>query len=205
MLLDEVHQVRRPAASRPVRRVGWCPRTGAPPSLLPPPPSPQAVARTFRRALELKAHCRLGLTATLVREDGRDLELNYRLGPKLYEANWMDLTRGARAGGGTQGRRAHPGVGCTPCPPPLLLLLPPAAGYLANVQVAEVWCPMTPAFYEEYLGAAGEGGGEGALALLPNTPSPPIIDWTAGDANLQHILSVMNPTKCWASACPARC
>ena len=92
MLLDEVHQV----SGRLSR-----PRTGGPTVSS----SPQAVARTFRRALELKAHCRLGLTATLVREDGRDLELNYRLGPKLYEANWMDLTRGAQ--GGAQGRRVR--------------------------------------------------------------------------------------------------
>ena len=32
----------------------------------------QAVANTFKKALRLRAHCRLGLTATLVREDGRD-------------------------------------------------------------------------------------------------------------------------------------
>ena len=35
-------------------------------------------------------------------------------GPKLYEANWLDLTR---------------------------------AGHIANVQCAEVWCPMTKEFY----------------------------------------------------------
>ena len=39
-----------------------------------------------------------------------------------------------------------------------------AAGYLANVQVAEVWCPMTPAFYKEYL-MAGESMGGSALVL----------------------------------------
>ena len=32
----------------------------------------QAVANTFKKALRLRAHCRLGLTATLVREDGKD-------------------------------------------------------------------------------------------------------------------------------------
>ena len=58
----------------------------------------------------VKAHCKLGLTATLVREDERIADLNFLIGPKLYEANWLDLTR---------------------------------AGHIANVQCAEVWCPMT--------------------------------------------------------------
>lgn len=52
----------------------------------------QAVAATFMRALKLRAHCRLGLTATLVREDGKDRRLAVYIGPKLYEANWRDLT-----------------------------------------------------------------------------------------------------------------
>lgn len=30
-------------------------------------------------------------TATLVREDDKITDLNYMIGPKLYEANWMDL------------------------------------------------------------------------------------------------------------------
>ena len=58
----------------------------------------------------VKAHCKMGLTATLVREDERISDLNFLIGPKLYEANWLDLTR---------------------------------AGHIANVQCAEVWCPMT--------------------------------------------------------------
>ena len=40
----------------------------------------------------VKAHCKLGLTATLVREDGKIKDLDFLIGPKLYEANWMDLT-----------------------------------------------------------------------------------------------------------------
>ena len=39
-----------------------------------------------------KSHCKLGLTATLVREDERIGDLNFLIGPKLYEANWLDLT-----------------------------------------------------------------------------------------------------------------
>ena len=40
-----------------------------------------------------KAHCKLGLTATLVREDEKVEHLNFLIGPKLYEANWLDLQR----------------------------------------------------------------------------------------------------------------
>ncbi|KLO05041.1 DNA repair helicase rad25 [Schizopora paradoxa] len=76
-------------------------------------------ATVFRRAVTtIKAHSKLGLTATLVREDDKISDLNYMIGPKLYEANWMDLA---------------------------------AKGHIANVQCAEVWCPMTPEFYREYL------------------------------------------------------
>ncbi len=39
-----------------------------------------------------KTHCKLGLTATLVREDDKVKDLIFLVGPKLYEANWMDLT-----------------------------------------------------------------------------------------------------------------
>ena len=50
-------------------------------------------AKMFRRVVgSVKAHCRLGLTATLVREDDLISDLNFLIGPKLYEANWMDLT-----------------------------------------------------------------------------------------------------------------
>jgi len=50
-------------------------------------------ANTFRRVLCLcKAHCKLGLTATLVREDGLIADLSYMIGPKIYEANWSELT-----------------------------------------------------------------------------------------------------------------
>ena len=53
----------------------------------------KAPAATFRQvASTVKAHCRLGLTATLVREDDLISDLAFLVGPKLYEANWMDLT-----------------------------------------------------------------------------------------------------------------
>lgn len=76
-------------------------------------------ANMFRKVISLVAtHAKLGLTATLVREDEKIDDLNFLIGPKLYEANWMDLAQ---------------------------------RGHIANVQCAEVWCPMTPEFYREYL------------------------------------------------------
>ena len=52
-------------------------------------------ADTFRKVVEIcAAHCKLGLTATLVREDDKIEDLNFLIGSKLYEANWLDLSRG---------------------------------------------------------------------------------------------------------------
>ncbi|KAI8999467.1 P-loop containing nucleoside triphosphate hydrolase protein [Gaertneriomyces semiglobifer] len=49
-------------------------------------------ANVFRRVLTtVSAHTKLGLTATLVREDDKIEDLNFLIGPKLYEANWLDL------------------------------------------------------------------------------------------------------------------
>ena len=53
-----------------------------------------------------------------MREDDKITDLNFLIGPKLYEANWLELQKN---------------------------------GYLARVQCAEVWCPMAPEFYREYL------------------------------------------------------
>ncbi|XP_045766896.1 general transcription and DNA repair factor IIH helicase subunit XPB [Maniola jurtina] len=76
-------------------------------------------AKMFRRVLTIvHSHAKLGLTATLLREDDKIADLNFLIGPKLYEANWLELQ---------------------------------AQGYIARVQCAEVWCPMMPEFYREYL------------------------------------------------------
>ncbi|KAL3092361.1 hypothetical protein niasHS_007570 [Heterodera schachtii] len=51
-------------------------------------------AKMFRRVLTIvRAHCKLGLTATLVREDDKITDLNFLIGPKIYEANWMELQK----------------------------------------------------------------------------------------------------------------
>jgi DNA excision repair protein ERCC-3 len=78
-----------------------------------------APAHMFRRVVSvIKTHSKLGLTATLLREDDKISDLNFLIGPKLYEANWMELAE---------------------------------QGHIARVQCAEVWCPMTTEFYQEYL------------------------------------------------------
>ena len=40
-----------------------------------------------------RSHTKLGLTATLVREDDKIADLNFLIGPKLYEANWLELQK----------------------------------------------------------------------------------------------------------------
>ncbi|EFC50312.1 predicted protein [Naegleria gruberi] len=48
-------------------------------------------ANMFRHVASVKSHCKLGLTATLLREDNKTDDLYFLIGPKLYEANWLDL------------------------------------------------------------------------------------------------------------------
>src|SRR3954466_15520704 len=48
-------------------------------------------APIFRMPAELQARRRLGLTATLVREDGREDEVFSLIGPKRYDAPWKDI------------------------------------------------------------------------------------------------------------------
>ena len=52
-----------------------------------------APADTFLTCMttRTRSRCKLGLTATLVREDGKIDVLNAQIGPKLFEANWFDL------------------------------------------------------------------------------------------------------------------
>ncbi len=50
-------------------------------------------APVFRATAELQARRRLGLTATLVREDGRERDVFSLIGPKKYDLPWRDLER----------------------------------------------------------------------------------------------------------------
>ncbi|KAF6176128.1 hypothetical protein GIB67_000222 [Kingdonia uniflora] len=93
-------------------------------------------ADMFRKVISItKSHCKLGLTATLVREDERITDLNFLIGPKLYEANWLDLVKG---------------------------------GFIANVQCAEVWCPMTKEFFAEYLKKDNSKRKQALYVMNPN-------------------------------------
>ncbi|KAG4206618.1 hypothetical protein ERO13_A03G019400v2 [Gossypium hirsutum] len=93
-------------------------------------------AHMFRKVISItKSHCKLGLTATLVREDERITDLNFLIGPKLYEANWLDLVKG---------------------------------GFIANVQCAEVWCPMTKESFAEYLKKENSKKKQALYVMNPN-------------------------------------
>lgn len=48
-------------------------------------------APVFRITAEIQARRRLGLTATLVREDGRETDVFSLIGPKKYDVPWRDL------------------------------------------------------------------------------------------------------------------
>lgn len=49
-------------------------------------------ASMFRKVTSaIATQTKLGLTATLLREDDKIKDLNFLIGPKLYEANWMEL------------------------------------------------------------------------------------------------------------------
>jgi DNA excision repair protein ERCC-3 len=50
-------------------------------------------APVFQLSAELQATRRLGLTATLIREDGREGDVFSLIGPKRYDAAWKDLER----------------------------------------------------------------------------------------------------------------
>jgi DNA excision repair protein ERCC-3 len=50
-------------------------------------------APVFRITAEIQARRRLGLTATLVREDGRETDVFSLIGPKKYDVPWRDLER----------------------------------------------------------------------------------------------------------------
>ncbi len=50
-------------------------------------------APVFRLTAEIQARRRLGLTATLVREDGREAEVFGLVGPKRYDVPWRELER----------------------------------------------------------------------------------------------------------------
>jgi DNA excision repair protein ERCC-3 len=50
-------------------------------------------ADVFRLAAAFQSSRRLGLTATLVREDGRERDIAALVGPPLYDVSWIELER----------------------------------------------------------------------------------------------------------------
>lgn len=58
-------------------------------------------APVFRATADLQARRRLGLTATLIREDGRESDVFALIGPKRFDVPWKDLERQAWIAGAT--------------------------------------------------------------------------------------------------------
>jgi hypothetical protein len=89
----------------------------------------------------------------------------YSAGPKLYEANRLDLTRAGSTMPSTHSVLQQMFPPATIFNARLFVILVSAgpklyeanwldltrAGHIANVQCVEVWCPMTREFYAEYL------------------------------------------------------
>lgn len=116
-------------------------------------------AQMFRKVLGIvKAHCKLGLTATLVREDQLITDLNFLIGESNYLHVRLVLLSSSFSE--PKGSGMHLLLIST-CPPNLFSSGPKLYeanwldltknGHIANVQCAEVWCPMTPEFMREYL------------------------------------------------------
>ncbi|KAI3886682.1 hypothetical protein MKW92_037976, partial [Papaver armeniacum] len=110
-------------------------------------------AHMFPEVIDItKSHCKLGLTATLVREDDRTTDLNFLIRPKLYEANWLDLVKGR---------------------------------FIANVQCAEVWRPMTKEFFAEYLRKDNSKERQVLLILSNCTLFHCVLETMAAKSNLR--------------------
>lgn len=65
-------------------------------------------APVFRRTADLQARRRLGLTATLVREDGREDDVFSLIGPKRFDAPWKELEAQAGSRRPTASRSGSP-------------------------------------------------------------------------------------------------
>ena len=76
-----------------VNTICGCPERG--PVLERSPRMTAAASTIFRVTAQIQARRRLGLTATLVREDGREEDVFSLIGPKKYDVPWRELeTRG---------------------------------------------------------------------------------------------------------------
>lgn len=118
-----------------------------------------SAADVFRRVVStVKAHAKLGLTATLLREDDRISDLNFLIGPKLFEANWMELSE--------QGHIARVQCAEVWCPMPPTFLQKYYSGKLEK-RVKLTLCSVNPNKYRacEYLVRYHEARGDKVLVF----------------------------------------
>ena len=117
-------------------------------------------AQMFRRVIgSIKSHSKLGLTATLLREDDKIEDLNFLIGPKLYEANWMELSQ--------QGHIAKVQCAEVWCPMPTEFY----KQYLdAGVQTRSLFCVMNPWKFQacQYLIKYHENRGDKIIVFSDN-------------------------------------
>ena len=111
----------------------------------------------------------IGLTATLVREDNLIADLNHLVGPKIYEANWMDLTQ--------QGYLAN--VQCIEVWCPMTKEFYEAYMKYSNY-VVNTHHPEYQGLVKKYPARGGNSGNK---------------ELTKSNARLQQLLYIINPTK----------
>ncbi len=117
-------------------------------------------ADTFQNVIgSIKSHSKLGLTATLLREDDKIDDLNFLIGPKLYEANWMELSQ--------QGYIARVQCAEVRCPMPTEFY----QQYLqADVRNRSLFCVVNPSKFQacQYLIQYHENRGDKIIVFSDN-------------------------------------
>lgn len=155
-------------------------------------------AQIFRRGFRsVKSHSKLGLTATFLREDGQIEDLNFLIGPKLYEANWMELSQ--------QGHIAKVQCAEVWCPMPIEFY----EQYMqANTRDRSLFCVMNPSKFQacQYLIKHHEKRGDKIIVFSDNVYAletyakklmKPFLFGGTGNAERQEILySLSNSPKC---------
>ena len=117
ILLDEVHVVPAAMFRRVVTTIKAHSKLGLT-GKIPTHTHTCPAGPSLRRRPPLLTTCLLA--ATLVREDDKIADLNYMIGPKLYEANWMELA--------AKGHIANVQVSF-PLVPVYVRLVPPGGGF----------------------------------------------------------------------------
>ena len=145
----------------------------------------------------IKSHSKLGLTATFLREDDKIEDLNFLIGPKLYEADWMKLSQ--------QGHIARVQCAEVRCPMPIEFY----EQYMqANTRDRSLFCVTNPSKFQacQYLIKHHEKRGDKIIVFSDNVYAlqtyakklmKPFFFGGTGNAERQEILDYFsNSPKC---------